>query len=58
MCPVPLTVRGTQTLTVRGMLDAGYRTRDIVNEGNADETLVGCKEMGDLVAAKVTELAA
>jgi len=43
---------------VEAVLDAGYRTRDIVNEGNADETLVGCKEMGDLVAAKVTELAA
>ena len=43
---------------VEAVLDAGYRTRDIVNEGNADETLVGCKEMGDLVAAKVAELAA
>ena len=43
---------------VEAVLDAGYRTRDIVNEGNADETLVGCKEMGDLVAAKVLELAA
>ena len=29
-----------------------------MNEGNADETLVGCKEMGDLVAAKVAEFAA
>merc|ERR1712196_688004 len=28
---------------VEAVLDAGYRTRDIVNEGNADETLVGCK---------------
>jgi len=42
---------------VEAVLDEGYRTRDIATEGGAGETLVGCVEMGDLVAAKVKALA-
>jgi len=41
---------------VEAVLDAGYRTRDIATDGGKGETLVGCKEMGDLVTAKVAEL--
>lgn len=35
---------------VEDVLNAGYRTGDIYNEG---DKLVGCKEMGDLVAEKI-----
>ena len=32
------------------VLEKGYRTADIMSEGM---TLVGCKEMGDLVTAEI-----
>jgi 3-isopropylmalate dehydrogenase len=35
---------------VRQVLEAGYRTGDIMEEG---KTLVGCDEMGDLVAGNI-----
>ena len=42
---------------VEAVLDDGLRTKDIVKDGDASQTLVGCVAMGDAVAAKVEALA-
>jgi 3-isopropylmalate dehydrogenase len=38
---------------IDGVLDEGWRTRDIADESTADDRLVGTADMGDLVVARL-----
>lgn len=41
---------------VEKVLEQGWRTGDIYNEKNKDETLIGCEKMGDVVSKVIAEM--